>query len=212
MSRQGLRSATSGNDQSQEDLDRTLVEIQETRGSSSNMNSEGHVVNRSHGSEELSDSLAKKLEELEKRVKKILEEERKKRERQDTEKERNLQILSESEKQTLNAIQTARYEIAVEKIEIRLKVEEVSTTNPEMRERLEDILWRHKAVFRKEPGRLKSYQHFLRVKEKQSFIGRRYPIPIAYCEKVDEESRKMLNMGIIHRSSSPYINGKIKGS
>ena len=91
MSRQGLQSATNGNDQSQEDLDRTLVEIRETRGSSSNMDSEGYAVNRSQGNEELSDSLAKKLEELEKRVKKMLEEERKKRERQDTEKERNLQ-------------------------------------------------------------------------------------------------------------------------
>ena len=37
MSRQGLRFATSGGDQSQEDLDRTLTEIQENRGSSSSM-------------------------------------------------------------------------------------------------------------------------------------------------------------------------------
>ena len=55
------------------------------------MDSEGHVVNRSHGSQELSDSLAKKIEDLEKRVKKMPEKERKKRERQDTEEERNSQ-------------------------------------------------------------------------------------------------------------------------
>ena len=91
-------------------------------------------------------------------------------------------IPSEEKKQTMNAIQTARDEIEVERREIRLKVE-VSTTNPEKRERLEDILCRQKAVFRKEPGRLKSYQHILQVKEKQPFIGRSYPIPIAYREK-----------------------------
>ena len=65
---------------------------------------------------------------------------------------------------------------------------------------------RHKAVFRKELGRLRSYQHILRVKEDQPFIGQSYPIPIAHREKLDEEIRKMLNMGFIQRSSSEYIN------
>ena len=78
--------------------------------------------------------------------------------------------------------------------------------NEETREQLERILWKHKAVFRKEPGRLTSYEHHLQVKENQPFIGRSYPIPMAYREKVDEEIKRMLDMAIIQRSSSSYIN------
>ena len=69
MSRQGLRSATSGGDQSQEDLNRTLTEAQENRVSSSSMDLGGHSTDRSHGNEELSESLTKKLDDHEKRVK-----------------------------------------------------------------------------------------------------------------------------------------------
>ena len=107
---------------------------------------------------------------------------------------------------TLNSITEIKDDIEIKKEEIRLKIEETNAANAETKKRFGDILWRHKAVFRKGPGRLKIYQHILRVKENQPFIGRSYPIPIAYREKVDEEIRKMLNMGIIQRSSSPYIN------
>ena len=78
--------------------------------------------------------------------------------------------------------------------------------NEETREQLEKILWKHKAVFRKDPVRLTSYKHHLQVKENQPFIGWSYPIPMAYREKVDEEIKNMLDMGITQRSSSPYIN------
>ena len=61
-------------------------------------------------------------------------------------------------------------------------------------------------MFRKEPGRLKTYQHVLRVKENESFVGRSYPVPMTYRDRVDEEIKRMLNMGIIQRSSSTYIN------
>ena len=107
---------------------------------------------------------------------------------------------------TLNAIKEIKDDTEVKREEIIMKIEETNTANIGTRKQLEDILWKHRVVFRKEPGRLKSYQHVLRVKENQPFIGRSYPIPIAYREKVDEEIRKMLSMGIIQRSSSPYIN------
>ena len=75
MSRQGLRSATGNNDQ--EDLDRTLTEVPEIRRSLSTVEKGGHSTDRSHGNEEHSESLTRKLEDLEKRVKKMLEDERK---------------------------------------------------------------------------------------------------------------------------------------
>ena len=113
--------------------------------------------------------------------------------------------LAEKEN-TLNSITEIKDNIKVKREEIKLKIEETNTANTETRKQLEDILWRHRAVFRKEPSRLKSYQHIVRIKENQPFIGRSNPMPIAYREKVVEEIRKMLNTGIIQRSSSPYIN------
>ena len=62
---------------------------------------------------------------------------------------------------------------------------------------LQGILWKYKKVFRKQPGRLTSYEHSLKVKEDQPFIVRSYPVPIAYKEKVDEEIQRMLKMKII---------------
>ena len=108
----------------------------------------------------------------------------------------------------INAIQDIQVEENKEIVreEIKQKLEETNITDPEIERQLGDVLWRHRAVFRKEPGRLKTYQHILRVKENQPFVGRSYPVPMAYRDKVDEEIRKMLNMGIIQRSSSPYIN------
>ena len=79
MSRQGLRSAASGNDPCAEDLDRTLTETPENRELTSNMEPREQTINRSQGGEELPESLTKKFEDLEKRVRKILDEERKKR-------------------------------------------------------------------------------------------------------------------------------------
>ena len=37
-------------------------------------------------------------------------------------------------------------------------------------------------------------------------MGRSYPVPMAYRDKVDEEIKRMLDMGIIQRSNSSYIN------
>ena len=73
MRRQGLRSATSGNDPCAEDLDRTLTEIPENRELTSNMEPRGQTINRNQGGEELPESLTKKFEYLVKRVRKILE-------------------------------------------------------------------------------------------------------------------------------------------
>ena len=111
----------------------------------------------------------------------------------------------------INSIQDIQVEENKEIVreEIKQKLEETNITDPEIERELGDVLWRHRAVFRKEPGRLKTYQHILRVKENQPFVGRSYPVPMAYRDKVDEEIRKILNKGIIQRSRSPYINPMI---
>ena len=69
----------------------------------------------------------------------------------------------EKEKRSINSIRKIRDDIEVERDEIRSKIEETSIMNVETREELEKILWKHKAVFRKEPGILASYKHHLQV-------------------------------------------------
>ena len=127
--------------------------------------------------------------------------------------EPSLRIVNEeadtAHKNTLQEINSLEKDISavdIEYEEVNMKLEETFTMEPEEKEKLQGILWQYKKVFRKEPGRLTSYEHFLKVKEDQPFVGRSYPVPIAYREKVDEEIQRMLKMKITQRSSSPYIN------
>ena len=110
------------------------------------------------------------------------------------------------ETRIINSISKLGNNVEVSKEEIRTKIQETNLINSNEKKQLEDLLWKHKAVFRKTPGRLTTYQHRLLVKENQAFIGKSYPVPIAYRDKVDQEIKRMLEMGIIQRSSSPYIN------
>ena len=81
MSRQGLRSGTSGSEHGQECLDRTLTEIQGNREVLSTMEIGGQ------GREDFAESLVRKFENRKKKVRKMLDEEKKRREKQEAEKE-----------------------------------------------------------------------------------------------------------------------------
>ena len=120
----------------------------------------------------------------------------------------NEEGITSQKKETsiVNSIQREESDTDVKREEITSKVEESNLNDIETKRQLEHILWKYKAVFRKEPGKLKSHQHTLRVKEDRPFLGRSYPIPLAYRERVDEEIKRMLDREIIQRSSSPYIN------
>ena len=43
------------------------------------------------------------------------------------------------------------------------------------------------------------------MEENQTFIGRSYPVPMAYRDKLNEGIKKILQMGIIQRTCSSYI-------
>lgn len=90
--------------------------------------------------------------------------------------------------------------------EIRKKINESQNLREEEKEELGKILWTRRRVFRKEPGVLKKYQHILKKREGQPFVGRSYAIPMSHREKVDQEIQRMLSMDIIQRSNTPYIN------
>lgn len=76
----------------------------------------------------------------------------------------------------------------------------------EIKKRLKDLLWKYKKVFRRQPGLLTSYEHTLKIKEGQPFLGRSCPIPMKYRGKVKEEIQRILDMDVIERSKSPYLN------
>ena len=107
---------------------------------------------------------------------------------------------------TINHLEKDKESWDINYEEINQKIEEAVLINKEEKNQLSKILWKHRAVFEKRPGRLSSYKHTLQIRKNQPFIGRSYPIPMAYRVKVEEEMQKMLNMGIIQRSNRPYIN------
>ena len=75
MSRQGLRSGISGSEHGQEDLDRTLTVTQGDSEPLSTMEVGGQ------GGENYAESLVRRFENLEKKVRKMLDEEKKRREK-----------------------------------------------------------------------------------------------------------------------------------
>ena len=94
MSRQGLRSAmtedTMDSDTDREELNLTMVETQSDNNPTSNPDSGGQGTNKKLATEGLPTSIAKKLEELEKRVKRMIDEEKKRKEKMEIERDRNI--------------------------------------------------------------------------------------------------------------------------
>lgn len=66
------------------------------------------------------------------------------------------------------------------------------------------ILKTFSTVFRNEPCKIKNYQCRIKLKNDIPICVKPYPIPIAKQEAVNKEVERMLSMGIIERSRSPY--------
>ena len=69
-----------------------------------------------------------------------------------------------------------------------------------------EILKKYKDIFSKKPGRLAIYEHELKIKDDKPFIIKTYPISMKLRELVTSEIDNLLELGIIRRSKSPYIN------
>lgn len=74
------------------------------------------------------------------------------------------------------------------------------------KEALRNILFKHKEVFKDVPGRIKGFECKLQVKNDEGYFEKNYPIPYAHKAAVDEQINKMLECGVIERSTSRYIN------
>ncbi|XP_023288921.1 uncharacterized protein LOC111674083 [Orussus abietinus] len=90
--------------------------------------------------------------------------------------------------------------------EIIDKIDEIEWPNDDERGTLRRHILEYKDIFSKRPGKLTTYQHRLEVMPHTPYARKPYPIPIAHREKVTEEINKMLELGIIQRSNSPYVN------
>lgn len=90
--------------------------------------------------------------------------------------------------------------------EIEAKVASTLWSTEKERSTFIQLLKKHRRVFDKKPGRLTTYEHDLKVIPHNSFQAHSYPIPIAYRDSVDAEINRMLALGVIQRSKSPYCN------
>ena len=69
-----------------------------------------------------------------------------------------------------------------------------------------EILKKYKDIFSKKPGRLSIYKHELKVKDDKPFIIKTFPFPMKLRDAAATEINNLLELGIIWRSNSPYIN------
>lgn len=73
--------------------------------------------------------------------------------------------------------------------------------------KLRDILEKYENVFSDQPGRVKNFLFSLRVSPSiQNFKMRHYPVPLHFKEQVGREIERMLQLGIIEKGPSPFIN------
>ena len=89
---------------------------------------------------------------------------------------------------------------------IEEKVAKCELLNGEKKNKFWKVLKKYKEIFSKKPGRLVIYKHELKIKDDKPFIIKTYPIPMKLKDLVTSEINNLLELGIIRRSNSPYIN------
>jgi len=73
-----------------------------------------------------------------------------------------------------------------------------------IQEKLDKLIQRYPNVFRNIPGEIDGYECRIRLKNDKPINQRPYPIPVTKREVVEKEIKRMLDMGIIKHSRSPY--------
>ena len=96
------------------------------------------------------------------------------------------------------------YEVSITEIEDKIK--SCKNLKNSQRDKLKCLIVQYKEVFQKRPGLLCNYEYTFKIKDDAPFYSKPYPIPINYRDKVKIEIDKWQELGIIRRSTSPYIN------
>lgn len=118
--------------------------------------------------------------------------------------ELQIQICLENETQPLEDDHELKHEISL--TDIQEKLDKCKMLSPEEKKQFADVIWKYRRVFRPEVGYLHGYQHQLIMKTQEIFFQKPYPISMHLRPLVRIEIDKMIEMGIIRRSNSPYGN------
>lgn len=89
---------------------------------------------------------------------------------------------------------------------IKQKLREIEILNPREKAKLGKLIWKYRNIFSDIPGRIKDFEYKIALKDNQDYFFKSYPVPLKYRDKVDNEINRLLNLGIIKRSYSNYIN------
>ena len=76
----------------------------------------------------------------------------------------------------------------------------------EMKSSVEVILKEFSAVFTDQPGKCTEAQHDIKLTDDRPVVSRPYSMPFALRESVQNDLDKMLRLGVIRHSSSPYAS------
>ena len=90
--------------------------------------------------------------------------------------------------------------------DINEKVDKITGIEEEQKERLKQLLYTYRDVFKKIPGKFKNFEYKFEFKDKAPYFHKSYPVPLKYIEKGDEEIDRMLRFGVIERARSEFIN------
>ena len=69
-----------------------------------------------------------------------------------------------------------------------------------------DLIYKYRHVFNFKPGLIKDYTYKLKIRNDEPYHVKPYPIPLKYKTAVEEEINKMLESGVIRKSTSTFIN------
>uniref|UniRef100_A0ABD2W6S1 Peptidase A2 domain-containing protein n=1 Tax=Trichogramma kaykai TaxID=54128 RepID=A0ABD2W6S1_9HYME len=97
----------------------------------------------------------------------------------------------------------ANIDISLDEIEAKVRQTELDI---ESQNKLIQVCVKHREYFRKVPGRFRSYEYEIHMKNDEPFAIKSYPVPIKYREQVSREIYRMLEYGVIERAKTPFIN------
>lgn len=114
----------------------------------------------------------------------------------------NMYDIPFSEKETKQPVHLRA--ICTQPITEPLNQIQFNTLPDHIQEKLDKLVQQYHSVFRNIPGEIKGYECVIRLKDDKPVNQRPYPIPITKREAVEKEVKRMLDMGIIKQSRSPY--------
>lgn len=97
----------------------------------------------------------------------------------------------------------------VTKREIKIMINSLNFLSSKQRGKLFKVLWKNRAVFSDQPGKCNVYGAKFKLTDHVPFADKSYPVREALRDMVRAEIQRLLKLGILERSSSPYSNSLV---